>query len=71
MALNTYKAVKTALGEEQETAVIWAFPKTVRLTGNPPSGSFVLRNIGKTGNVEVKHSGRQYPRPQQGCPPPE
>jgi len=52
--LNTYKAVKTAQGTGQATEVIWAFPKTVRLTGNPPSCSFVLRNIGKAGNVQIK-----------------
>lgn len=52
--LNVYKAVKTAQGQGEATEVIWAFPKTVRLTGNPPRGSFVLRNIGKPGDVQVK-----------------
>jgi len=51
--LNVYAAVNAAMGSSQAEPVLSASPKTIRLYGSPPSGTFVLKNIGKGANVVV------------------
>jgi serine protease len=52
--LNVYAAVTSALGSSEAQPVLCASPKTVRLYGSPPSGTFVLKNIGNGQNVVVE-----------------
>jgi serine protease len=51
--LNVYAAAASALRASQVEPVLSASQKTVRLYGSPPSGTFVLKNIGNGANAVV------------------
>jgi serine protease len=52
--LDVCKAVRTALGSPPSRPLLSCSPKTLRLYGNPPQGTFVVKNTGdKTVAVDV------------------
>ncbi len=50
--VNAYAAVKSALDEVQNP-VLWPFPRSIKLEGSDPTGTFTLKNIGGAGTIEV------------------
>ncbi len=57
--VNAYAAVYSALGWSQG-AVLYPFPKTVRLEGLVSIGSFTLKNIGNSENIDITGINKIY-----------
>ena len=50
--INVYAAACEALGKPQG-AMLYPFPKTIRLENKDTTGSFILKNIGDSGSINI------------------